>query len=74
MDRCGLNPGKISLKSRVCVICLAVAATLTSLLVQPLIALAATPSSCVLKWGTVDTPGGFPQRNDIRYGSEINAL
>ncbi|MEI6186342.1 MAG: sialidase family protein, partial [Dehalococcoidia bacterium] len=74
VDRCGLNPGKISLKSRVCVICLAVAATLTSLLVQPPIALAATPSSCVLKWGTVDTPGGFPQRNDIRYGSEINAL
>jgi hypothetical protein len=35
---------------------------------------AATPSSSVLKWGTIDTPGGYLQRNDIRFRSEINAL
>jgi hypothetical protein len=28
----------------------------------------------VLKWGTIDTPGSFPQRNDIRTPCEINAM
>jgi hypothetical protein len=74
VDRSGHNTGKISSVYRLCVICLTAAATLVSSSIQPRIALAAVPSSCVLKWGTVDTPGGFPQRNDIRYGSEINAL
>ena len=74
VDRSGPNTGKISLQSRACVICLALATTLASSFFQPLISLAAAPSSCILKWGTVDTPGGFPQRNDIRYSSEINWL
>jgi len=74
VDRSGPHPGKISLVSCLRAICLAAATTLISSSIQPHIALAAVPSSCVLKWGTVDTPGGFPQRNDIRFGSEINAL
>ena len=74
VDRAGSHPGKISSISCLRVILLAAAIALTIPFLQPHIALAATPSSCVLKWGTVDTPGGFPQRNDILYRSEINAL
>lgn len=33
-----------------------------------------TPSTCVLRWGTIDTPGGYPQRNDIRTPCEISEL
>jgi hypothetical protein len=74
VDRSGAYTGKINLKSCPYVIFLAIGITLLIPFSQPHMALAGTPSTCVLKWGTVDTPGGFPQRNDIRYGSEINAL
>jgi hypothetical protein len=37
-------------------------------------ATADTPSSCVLKWATIDTPGSYPQRCDIQSPCEINAM
>jgi len=74
VDRTGLHPGKISSRSCLRVIILIAAITLLIPFSQPHIVLAGTPSSCILKWGTIDTPGGYPQRNDIRYRSEINAL
>ncbi len=74
VDKSGPCPGKIRLKYCLRVISIATAITLTIPLFQMHSALAATPTTCVLKWGTVDTPGGFPQRSDIQYRSEINAL
>jgi len=35
---------------------------------------ARTPSTCVLRWDTINTPGGFPERNDILPRSEINEI
>jgi len=32
------------------------------------------PSTCVLRWGKIITPGSFPQRNDIITPCEINGL
>ena len=74
VDRAGPHPGKISSKSCLRVIFLAAAISLIIPSFHPHVVLANTPSSCVLKWGTVDTPGGFPQRNDIRSPCEINEL
>ena len=74
VDRTGPHPGKINPKSCLRVIILALALSLIIPSFQPHIVSAGTPSSCVLKWGTVDTPGGFPQRNDIRSPCEINEL
>ena len=74
MDRTGPHPGKVSPGHCLRVIILAAALALITPLSQTLLIQAATPSSCVLKWGTIDTPGGYPQRNDIRYRSEINSL
>jgi hypothetical protein len=51
---------------------LAVAILAASMVSQP--ATADTPSTCVLRWGIIDTPGGYPQRNDIRTPCEINAI
>jgi hypothetical protein len=33
-----------------------------------------TPTTCVLKWGAINTPGSFPQRNDIVSPCEITSL
>lgn len=33
-----------------------------------------TPSNCVLRWGAINTPGSFPQRNDIVSPCEITSL
>jgi hypothetical protein len=33
-----------------------------------------TPTTCVLRWGIINTPGGFPQRNDIISACEITSL
>ncbi|MFA5064549.1 MAG: hypothetical protein WC566_03695 [Dehalococcoidia bacterium] len=74
MDRTGPHPGKVGSRHCLRVIILAAAIALITSLSQTNLIQAATPSSCVLKWGTIDTPGGYPQRNDIRYRSEINAL
>jgi len=74
VDRAGPHPGKISSKSCLRVIFLAAAISLIIPSFHPHVVLADTPSSCVLKWDTVDTPGGFPQRNDIRSPCEINEL
>ncbi len=60
-------------QARRCVIGLASAvALLLSLFHTP--SLAATPSACVLKWAAIDTPSSYPERNDIRVASEINAM
>jgi len=74
VDRTGPHPGKVGSRHCLRVIILAAAIALITSLSQTNLIQAATPSSCVLKWGTIDTPGGYPQRNDIRYRSEINAL
>ncbi|MBM4453523.1 MAG: exo-alpha-sialidase [Chloroflexi bacterium] len=36
--------------------------------------LASPPDSAVLKWTTIETPGSFAERHDIRSPSEVNAL
>jgi len=74
VDRAGPHPGKISSKSCLRVIFLAAAISLIIPFFYPHVVLADTPSSCVLKWDTVNTPGGFPQRNDIRSPCEINEM
>ncbi len=74
MDRTFPHSSKIGSKRYLRAIILIVSAALITLLAQPQLASAAIPSTCVLKWGTINTPGGYPQRNDIRYRSEINAL
>ncbi len=33
-----------------------------------------TPSTCILRWGKINTPGSFPQKNDITTPCEINVL
>jgi len=33
-----------------------------------------TPSTCVLRWGIINTPGSFPQRNDIVSPCDITSL
>jgi photosystem II stability/assembly factor-like uncharacterized protein len=35
---------------------------------------AATPETGILRWAVAETPGGIPDRNDIRTPSEVNAL
>ena len=74
VDRAGPHPGQISSKFCLRVIFLAAAISLIIPFFHQHVVLADTPSSCVLKWGTVDTPGSFPQRNDIRRPCEINEL
>ena len=56
------------------VICLFAAVTLFSSFLLPQRALSDTPSTCVLRWGTIDTPGSFPQRDDIHTSCEINTM
>jgi hypothetical protein len=74
VDRTGPHPRKIGYRRRLRVIILIALIALLIPFFQPQPAQASTPSSCVLKWGTIDTPGSYPQRNDIRFRSEINAL
>ncbi len=74
VDRTNPHPGKLGhLQYRV-VICLATAITLFLLSLFPEPLQADTPSTCVLKWGTIDTPGSFPQRNDIITPCEVNDM
>jgi hypothetical protein len=74
LDRPNSHTRKIDSRHFLNVTCLflAVAIIAASFTSQPVIA--DTPSTCVLKWGLIDTPGGYPQRNDIRTPSEINAI
>ena len=74
MDRTGTHTGKIGYLQYRAVICLAAAIILLVIPLSPAPLQAGTPSTCVLKWGTIDTPGSFPQRNDIRTPCEINSL
>ena len=74
MDRSGPYSWKIVCGYCLRVIILAAAIALITPLSQTHRIQAAAPSSSILKWATIDTPGGYPQRNDIRYRSEINAL
>ncbi|MGD0354525.1 MAG: sialidase family protein [Dehalococcoidia bacterium] len=57
--------GAVSLLAAATIIC-------PSLAISPVSA--DTPSTCVLKWGTVDTPGSYPQRNDVISPCEISNL
>lgn len=74
VDRTSPHSGKIGYLQYRVVICLFTAITLLLLSLFPEPLHADTPSTCVLKWGTIDTPGSFPQRNDIRTTCEINAM
>ncbi len=74
VDRTGSYTGKIGYLQYRVVICLSTAITLLLLSLFPEPLHAGTPSTCVLKWGMIDTPGSFPQRNDIRTPCEINAM
>ncbi|MGD0854915.1 MAG: hypothetical protein ABSA18_03825 [Dehalococcoidia bacterium] len=56
------------------VTCLLTAVTIIATSINPQPATADTPSTCVLKWGIIDTPGSFPQRHDIQTACEINNL
>ncbi|MHB8085084.1 MAG: hypothetical protein ACYDHZ_04615 [Dehalococcoidia bacterium] len=74
MDRTYYQSAKIACKILLCAVSLLTAITITysSLSISPVIA--DTPSTCVLKWGTIDTPGSYPQRYDIMSPSELNGL
>ncbi len=74
MDRTGYHPGKLGYLRYRAVICLSTAITLFLISLCPEPLQAGTPSTCVLKWGVIDTPGSFPQRHDIRTPCEINAM
>ena len=74
MDRTNTHPGNIGYLQYCAVICLSTAITLLFLSLFPEPLQAGTPSTCVLKWGAIDTPGSFPQRNDIRTPCEVNAM
>ena len=74
MGRTCYQSAKIDCKTLLCAISLLTAITVTysSLSISPVIA--DTPSNCVLKWGTIDTPGSYPQRYDIMSPCELNGL
>ncbi|MGA2367544.1 MAG: hypothetical protein ABSF74_03080 [Dehalococcoidia bacterium] len=74
MDRTSNQPAKITCEILLCAVSLLTAITIISpsLMISPVSA--DTPSTCVLKWGTVDTPGSFPQRNDVITPCEISGL
>jgi len=74
VDRTFPYSRKIGSKRCLHVIILISCIALITFLSQSHPAWAAIPSSCILKWGKIDTPGGYLQRNDIRYGNEINSL
>ena len=74
VDRTGPHARQIGARRRLRVIILIASIALIIPFFQYQPAQAAAPSSCVLKWSTIDTPGSYPQRNDIRFRSEINAL
>lgn len=53
---------------------LAMLILLASATISPLPPLASPPDTAVLKWAIIDTPGSFPDRNDIRSPCETNVL
>jgi hypothetical protein len=72
LDRPHTHPGKINSRLHFVAICLLSAIAFISS--SPSFASADTASTCVLRWGVIDTPGSYPQRNDIRASSEINEI
>ncbi len=74
MDRPLSYTRKIDSRCNLIVTCLltAVALIATCLSQQP--ATADTPSTCVLRWGIIDTPGSYIQRHDIQTPCEINNM
>jgi hypothetical protein len=74
LDRTSYQPAKIICKTLLCAVSLFTAITVISpsFVISPVSA--DTPSTCVLKWGTIDTPGSYPQRNDVITPCEISDL
>ena len=74
MDRPGTGAGQIK-SYWTKAICELITVALISFSLPPTSVLAeTTPSTCVLRWDIINTPGSFPQRNDILTPCEITSL
>lgn len=73
MDRPGTRPGQVKriFIEAICATCTVALAVLPS---PQHVSAGNVPSNCVLRWGIINTPGSFPQRNDIVSPCEITAL